>query len=70
VVKAVLLEAIAAGGSTLRDFVNSAGEPGAFQLNYFAYGRAGEPCRRCATGTIRLMRHSGRATYYCAKCQR
>jgi formamidopyrimidine-DNA glycosylase len=70
VVKAVLLEAIAAGGSTLRDFVNSAGEPGAFQLNYFAYGRAGEPCRRCATGTIRMMRHSGRATYYCAKCQR
>jgi formamidopyrimidine-DNA glycosylase len=68
-VKATLTEAIKAGGSTLRDFVNSAGEPGSFQLNYFAYGRADEPCRVCGT-PIRLMRHAGRATYYCIACQR
>jgi formamidopyrimidine-DNA glycosylase len=70
VVKEVLQQAIDAGGSTLRDFVNSEGEPGAFQLNYFVYGREGALCKRCAVGTIKLMRHSGRATYYCAKCQR
>jgi formamidopyrimidine-DNA glycosylase len=70
VVKEVLSAAIDAGGSTLRDFVNSEGEPGAFQLSYFVYGRAGERCKVCAVGTIKLMRHAGRATFYCAKCQR
>lgn len=68
-VKAVLAEAIAAGGSTLRDFVNAAGEPGYFQLDYFVYGRDGQPCRVCAT-PLRLMRHGGRATVFCPTCQR
>ena len=68
-IKAVLSEAIAAGGSTLRDYVNASGEPGYFQLNYFVYGRDGEPCRRCGT-PLKLARHGGRATVYCAKCQR
>ncbi len=68
-IKATLTEAIAAGGSTLRDFVNSAGEPGYFQQSYFVYAREGEPCKICAAG-IRLMRHNGRATFYCAKCQK
>jgi formamidopyrimidine-DNA glycosylase len=68
-VKAVLTEAIAAGGSTLRDFVNTAGEPGYFQLDYFVYGRHGQPCKVCAT-PLRLMRHGGRATVFCSTCQR
>jgi formamidopyrimidine-DNA glycosylase len=68
-IKAVLVEAIDAGGSTLRDYVNANGEPGYFQLNYFVYGRDGEACKRCGA-LLKLMRHGGRATVYCAKCQR
>ncbi len=68
-IKAVLAEAIAAGGSTLRDYVNANGEPGAFQLNYFVYGRDGEFCKHCS-GVLKLMRHGGRATVLCARCQR
>jgi len=68
-VKAVLAEAIRAGGSTLRDFVNTAGERGYFQLDYFVYGRDGQPCKVCAT-PLKLMRHGGRATVFCPICQR
>ena len=68
-VKTVLTEAIKAGGSTLRDFVNTAGEPGYFQLDYFVYGRDGKPCKACGT-PLKLMRHGGRATVFCAICQR
>ena len=68
-VKAVLTEAIAAGGSTLRDFVNTAGEPGYFQLDYFVYGRDGQPCKACGTA-LTPMRHGGRATVFCSNCQR
>jgi formamidopyrimidine-DNA glycosylase len=68
-IKMILAEAIDAGGSTLRDFVNSEGEPGAFQLRYFVYAREGAPCKECAR-EIRLMRHNGRATFYCSQCQR
>ena len=68
-VKAVLAEAIAAGGSTLRDFVNAAGEPGYFQLDYFVYGRGGQPCKVCGS-PLKLMRHGGRATVFCSRCQR
>jgi formamidopyrimidine-DNA glycosylase len=50
-VRAVLTEAIAKGGSTLRDYVDAVGEPGYFQLDYFVYGREGEPCRICGTPT-------------------
>ena len=46
-VRDVLAEAIAKGGSTLRDYVDARGEPGYFQLDYFVYGREGEPCRVC-----------------------
>lgn len=67
-VKAVLIEAISAGGSTLRDFVNTSGEPGYFQLDYFVYGRGGKPCKTCGT-SLKLMRHGGRATVLCVKCQ-
>ncbi len=68
-VRDVLTEAIAKGGSTLRDYVDARGEPGYFQLDYFAYGREGEPCRVCST-PIRHRRLGGRASFYCPICQR
>ena len=68
-VRAVLTEAIAKGGSTLRDYVDASGEPGYFQLEYFVYGREGEPCRVCGTA-IRHRRLGARASFYCPACQR
>jgi formamidopyrimidine-DNA glycosylase len=67
--RATLTDAIAKGGSTLRDYVDSAGEPGYFQLDYFVYGREGQRCRVCGT-PIRARRLAGRATTYCPGCQR
>ena len=68
-VRSTLSAAIAKGGSTLRDYVDSRGEPGYFQLDYYAYGRAGLPCRHCAT-TLKPIRQGGRATTYCPRCQK
>ncbi len=68
-VRAVLTEAIAKGGSTLRDYVDASGEPGYFQLAYFVYGREGEPCRVCGS-PIRQRRLGGRASFFCPVCQR
>ncbi|MDP2144271.1 MAG: bifunctional DNA-formamidopyrimidine glycosylase/DNA-(apurinic or apyrimidinic site) lyase [Gallionella sp.] len=68
-IRATLQEAIAKGGSTLRDFVNSDGKPGYFQQHYWAYGRAGEPCRRCGT-PIRQIKQGQRSSFYCPACQR
>ena len=68
-IKAVLAEAIRKGGSTLRDFTRSDGEPGYFQLDYFVYGREGEPCRVCSA-PIRGLRQGQRSTFYCATCQK
>jgi formamidopyrimidine-DNA glycosylase len=68
-IRAVLKEAIAKGGSTLRDYVDARGEPGYFQLEYMVYGREGEPCRVCG-GLIRQRRLGARASFYCPRCQR
>ena len=68
-VRAVLTEAIAKGGSTLRDYVGSDGSSGYFQLDYFVYGRAGEACRVCGT-PIRSSRLGGRSSFHCPQCQR
>lgn len=68
-IRDVLLEAIERGGTTLRDFAGSDGNPGYFQLALGAYGRAGEPCARCGA-PIRLVVLGQRATYYCPRCQR
>jgi formamidopyrimidine-DNA glycosylase len=68
-VRETLTDAIAKGGSTLRDYVDSRGEPGYFQLDYYVYGREREPCRVCGA-TIRSVRLGGRATSYCPSCQR
>lgn len=68
-VRATLERAIAAGGSTLRDFVDSTGRPGYFQQDYAVYGRTGQPCRRCGT-IIRCIRQGGRASFFCPTCQK
>jgi len=67
--RAVLSEAIDAGGSTIRDYRQSDGSSGRFQNRHRVYGRAGLPCRRCR-GTIDRMVLAGRGTYYCKHCQR
>lgn len=68
-VQDTLREAIAAGGSSIRDYVHSDGSSGWFQIQAAVYDRDGEPCRRCA-GRVRQIRQAGRSTYYCPGCQR
>lgn len=68
-VKRVLRQAIRAGGSSLRDFVGTDGQPGYFQRRAWVYDRAGKACRRCGT-PIRRFVQGQRATYYCPSCQR
>lgn len=65
----VLNDAIAAGGSSLRDFAGAEGGLGYFQHNFDVYGREGEPCRSCGTIITRIVQ-SGRSTFYCGRCQR
>ena len=68
-IRAVLQDAIAAGGSSLRDYQGPAGELGCFQHTFAVYDRAGEPCTVC-TAPIQRIVQSGRATCYCAWCQK
>lgn len=71
-IKNTLSDALAAGGSSLRDFFGADGNPGYFQQQYFVYGRAndksGEPCRVCST-PIKMIRQGQRSTFYCESCQ-
>lgn len=67
-VKTILGYAIERGGTTLRDFLNEAGEPGYFAQELQVYGRAGLPCRQCGT-TIKTRMIGQRASAYCAACQ-
>jgi len=68
-VKTVLEEAIQAGGTTLRDFLDSDGRAGYFQQELSVYGRTGEPCNRCGE-PIRQKTIGQRATFLCVACQR
>jgi formamidopyrimidine-DNA glycosylase len=67
-IREVLERAVAAGGSTLRDFHDAHGQGGAFQEQAQVYGRGGLPCRRCGA-TIRRIVQGQRATYFCSACQ-
>jgi formamidopyrimidine-DNA glycosylase len=70
-IRIVLDEAISAGGSSLRDYVQASGELGYFQHNFRVYGREGEPCTSGAAGHhVRRIVQSNRSTFYCPKCQR
>lgn len=65
-----LKAALEAGGSTLRDYVNASGGPGAyFELHAHVYEREGQACHRCLR-PIKRMTQGQRSTYYCSSCQR
>ena len=70
-IRSVLKDAIAAGGSTLRDYAHADGELGYFQHRFAVYDREGQPCpgKRCG-GTIKRIIQAGRSTFYCPTCQR
>ena len=70
-IRTVIAEAIAAGGSSLRDYVQADGSLGYFQHSFDVYDREGEPCRRPGChGTIGRIVQAGRSTFYCRTCQR
>ncbi|MBB94298.1 MAG: DNA-formamidopyrimidine glycosylase [Rhodobacteraceae bacterium] len=70
-IRTVLTEAIAAGGSSLRDFRQADGELGYFQHSFDVYGRETQPCKRPGcTGHVRRIVQSGRSSFYCPACQR
>jgi formamidopyrimidine-DNA glycosylase len=68
-IKSVLQSAIEAGGTTLRDFHGSDGEPGYFRQKLEVYGREGEPCRRCKR-LVSVVVLGQRSTFYCKDCQK
>jgi formamidopyrimidine-DNA glycosylase len=68
-IRKVLKDAIAAGGSTLRDHAQATGDPGNFQHHFLVYGREGLPCKNKCPGTVKRIVQSGRSTFYCPKCQ-
>ena len=68
-IKATLGDALSAGGSSLRDFFGTDGNPGYFQQEYFVYGRTGAPCKVCSK-PIQCIRLGQRSTFYCSSCQR
>lgn len=70
-IRAVLLEAIEAGGSSLRDHLQPSGELGYFQHRFLVYDREAEPCPTLGCGhVVRRLVQGGRSTFYCAHCQR
>lgn len=71
IIRDVLNAAIAAGGSSLRDYRQADGELGYFQHGFAAYDRADQPCQTAGcTGTIRRIVQSGRSSFFCPQCQR
>ena len=71
VIRDVLNDAIAAGGSTLRDFANAEGGQGYFQHRFDVYGREGKPCLgEGCKGVVKRIVQGGRSTFYCPSCQK
>ena len=68
-IKSVLDTAISQGGTTLRDFTGSDGQPGYFAQSLTVYGREGEPCIQCQR-PVRKITQAQRSTFYCSHCQR
>ena len=68
-ISAVLTEAIAAGGSSISDYVDAEGRKGFFQINHRVYQRTGEPCVTCG-GSIRRVVVAQRSSHFCPRCQR
>jgi formamidopyrimidine-DNA glycosylase len=68
-IQQVLQRAIDVGGTTLKDFTGSDGEPGYFAQSLHVYGRKGEPCHVCK-GPLKEIRQGQRSTVYCSQCQK
>ena len=68
-IKSTLNDALEVGGSSLRDFFGTDGNPGYFQQAYFVYARTGEPCKVCSS-PIKCIRLGQRSTFYCEQCQK
>nr|NIN34171.1 DNA-formamidopyrimidine glycosylase [Gammaproteobacteria bacterium] len=68
-IKKILNDAIALGGTTLRDFISGSGTPGYFRQELNVYDRGDQPCRSCSR-PLRESVINQRATYYCGNCQR
>jgi formamidopyrimidine-DNA glycosylase len=68
-VRLILKKAIAAGGSSLKDFVNSDGDPGHFMVQTKVYDRKDQPCKVCKT-PIKQIVQGQRSTYFCPQCQK
>jgi formamidopyrimidine-DNA glycosylase len=68
-IKSVLTNAIAAGGTTLKDYVNSEGKPGYFSQQLYVYGRADLPCKRCQQ-ILQSLQIGQRNTVFCDNCQK
>jgi formamidopyrimidine-DNA glycosylase len=68
-VRLILKKAIEAGGSSLKDFVNSAGDPGHFMVQTKVYDRKGLPCKVCKTPIVQIVQGQ-RSTYFCPQCQK
>jgi len=69
-IKAVLHDAIKAGGSSLRDHRRADGSLGDFQHNFLVYDREGKPCPGGCKGTVKRIVQNGRSTFYCPSCQK
>jgi formamidopyrimidine-DNA glycosylase len=68
-IQEVLRDAVAAGGSSISDYVDADGRPGDFQVRHQVYGREGEPCPRCGAPIRRIVVNQ-RGTHYCPRCQK
>jgi len=68
-VRKILRRAIAAGGSSIRDYVDGEGRKGNFQVRHKVYGREGKPCLACGT-KIERIRVAGRSSFFCPNCQK
>jgi formamidopyrimidine-DNA glycosylase len=68
-IKSVLRDALAAGGSSLRDYAHADGELGYFQHHFSVYDRERKPCPSCGTKIKRIVQ-SGRSSFFCPRCQR
>ena len=68
-VRLILKKAIAAGGSSLKDFVNSEGDPGYFMVQTKVYDRKGLPCKVCKAPIVQIVQGQ-RSTYFCPQCQK
>lgn len=69
-IKNVLMAAIEAGGTTIKDYSSLNGEEGNFDRELMVYGKAGQKCTKCSRGIIKKAYQGGRSTFYCPVCQR